>query len=130
MRQKKYFISSALLVLSTLLFTSCLNTTNDHLSGMENNTERLAKEVEADREYIKALLEEMRLVRESMTSEMKRMADTLVTLQVTSVEVFKLFMEQIFKASPAAKTPDLKDIMADPSFEIPSPSSEEKGVTQ
>lgn len=132
MQFKNNVIIFFLLSLLPLTLSSCFNT--EHLEGMDNNTERLAKEVEADREYIKAMLEELKLareelklVREIMTFEMKRMADALVTLQTTSVEVFKLFMEQIFKPSTPAKTQDLKDIMADPAFELPpSPLSSEE----
>ena len=92
------FTKLAMTLLLMLSLTSCFGTTNEHLGNIDQNTEKLAKEVEAYRDYVKAVSEEM-----------KRLNDTLSSFQKMSAQIFNFFMEALTQKSPAPQTPDIGD---------------------
>ncbi len=88
-------------ILITLLlilnFSSC-GATNEHLASMDQNTAKMAKELEDYKEYVKQLTESLK----TMTEEMKQMAETLQALYKMSLE----FTEEAKSLMKDVRPPD------------------------
>jgi septal ring factor EnvC (AmiA/AmiB activator) len=101
---------------------------SNHLGSMDQSAERLANEIEADREYLRAMVEQMRLLQEStsklvaeirhdrqylegLNKHLATVAQSLLELQQMSAEVFEAFMKTFAREKPAPATANLDDFL-------------------
>jgi hypothetical protein len=71
-----------------------------HMERVDNNTNRMASELEADRTYIR-----------SLTDQIKLLADSLAALEKLSETAFEAVVASVARHSPPGKTPDIDDVL-------------------
>jgi hypothetical protein len=91
-------LGTAVMAVAMILASGC--SVEHHMSSMDRNTERMAAELEHDRQYIRELTEQLKL-----------MAESIQALQKMSAEVMQLVIERVFKPQTPSKTPDIDDIL-------------------
>jgi hypothetical protein len=84
-----------------------------HMERVDNNTDRMASELEADRQYIR-----------SLNDQIKLLADSLAALEKLSETAFEAVVASVARHAPPGKTPDIDDVLkgetAPPQQETPN----------
>lgn len=95
------FINRVALPLFILpIFWACTGPINQRLENMDHHSERLANEVEHDREYLK-----------TMTDQLKNMSSSLEEFQKLATELSKFIIQQMSATAPPGNTPDISEIL-------------------
>src|SRR4051812_6949418 len=75
------FVKSLTLMTFLMLFTGCMEKTNDHLSSVDNNTNRMATELENDRQYLKTATGQTQILANEFQNDRQYLKSTTEQVQ-------------------------------------------------
>ena len=108
MKPRTKFKSIAILVVFNLTFFQVGCSVGTHMESMDQNTKKVADELEAYREYVKTLTEQL----VKMSARLEEMAYSLSQLQTVSQDLYNTVFGQLIGESAPDMSRDVKDALS------------------